>query len=86
MIVVEYNAKFIELSYYAPHIVLSKSHKARKFKAGLQRNIRNKVDILRLSTHQEVLQRAIITERALNEMTQYQENNKKSSGGNPSEG
>ena len=47
MTVVEYNAKFIELSRYVPHIVSMESRKARKFKAGLRWNIRNKVDILR---------------------------------------
>ena len=77
MIVAEYNIRFMELSRYAPHIVSSESRRARKFETGLQWNIRNKVDILQLSTHQEVLQQAIITERALNEMTQYQESNKK---------
>ena len=77
MTVVEYNAKFMKLSRYAQHIVSSKSYKVRKFEVGLRWNIRNKVDISRLPTHQEVLQRAIIAERALNEMSQYRESNKK---------
>ena len=51
MIVAEYNAKFMKLSRYAPHIVLSESHKARKFETRLLWNIRNKVDILQLATH-----------------------------------
>ncbi|GFS36766.1 hypothetical protein Acr_00g0047920 [Actinidia rufa] len=42
MIVVEYNAKFMELSRYAPHIVSTESRKARRFKAGLRWNIKNK--------------------------------------------
>ena len=71
MTVAEYNAKFMELSRYAPHIVSFESHKTRKFEIGLQWNICNKVDILQLETHLEVVQRAIITERALNEMSQY---------------
>ncbi|GFS41506.1 hypothetical protein Acr_00g0074740 [Actinidia rufa] len=86
MIVMEYNAKFMELSRYAPYIVSMESRKARRFKAGLRWIIKNKVDILRLSTHQEVLQRAIIAERALNESAQYRENNKKRSGGSTSRG
>ena len=52
MTIAEYNEKFIELSRYAPHIVLSESRKVRKFKVGLRWNIRNKIDILRLATHQ----------------------------------
>ncbi|GFY96672.1 hypothetical protein Acr_11g0009780 [Actinidia rufa] len=42
MIVVEYNAKFMELSRYAPHIVSTESRKARRFEAGLRWNIKNK--------------------------------------------
>ena len=86
MTVVEYNTKFMELCRYVPHIVSMKSHKARKFEVGLRWNIQNKVDILRLPTHQEVLQRAIIAERSLNEMSQFQENDKKRSGRNTSRG
>ena len=78
---VEYNAKFIELSRYAPHIVSTESRKARRFKAGLWWNIKNKVDILRLPTHQEVLHAALITEESLNEMSQFWENRKKRLGG-----
>ena len=74
----------MELYHYAPHIVSIESHKARKFEAGLRWNIQNKVDILRLPTHQEVIQRAIIAETSLNEMSQFWENNKKRSGGNTS--
>ena len=36
MTVVEYNAKFMELSCYAPHIVLSELCKARNFETGLR--------------------------------------------------
>ena len=86
MTVVEYNAKFIELSRYNPHIVSTESHKARRFEPGLRWNIKNKVDILWLPTHQKVLQRAIIVKRALNESAQYRENNKKRLGGNTSRG
>ena len=86
MTMVEYNAKFVELSRNAPHIVSMKSHKARKFKARLRWNICNKVEILQLATYQEVFQRAIIIERVLNESYQYRESNKKRSRGNLSRG
>ena len=82
--VVEYNAKFIELSRYAPHIVSMESRKARRFEAGLRWNIKNKVDILQLPTHQEVPQRTLIVEESLNEMSQFRENRKKRSGGSAS--
>ena len=84
MTVMEYNVKFMELSRYAPHIVSTESRKARKFEVGLRWNIKNKVDILRLPTHQEVLQRALIAEGSLNEMSQFWENRKKRSIGSTS--
>ncbi|GFS43665.1 hypothetical protein Acr_00g0086300 [Actinidia rufa] len=86
MIVVMYNAKFMELSRYAPHIVSTESRKARRFEAGLRWNIKNKVEILRLPTHQEVLHIALIAEESLNEMSQFRENRKKRIGGNVSRG
>ncbi|GFS40834.1 hypothetical protein Acr_00g0070780 [Actinidia rufa] len=55
---------------------------ARRFEAGLRWNIKNKVEILRLPTHQEVLHAALIAEESLNEMSQFRENRKKRIGGN----
>ena len=75
----EYNVKFMELSRYVPHIVSTESRKVRKFETGLRWNIKNKVDILRLPTNQEVLQRALIAEGSLNEMSKFWENKKKRS-------
>ena len=86
MIVVEYNAKFIELSRYAPHIVSTESRKARRFEAGLRWDIKKQVVILRLPTYQEVLQAALIAEESLNETLRFRENRKKRSGGSTSGG
>ncbi|GFZ21569.1 hypothetical protein Acr_29g0007310 [Actinidia rufa] len=63
--IVVYNAKFMELSRYALHIVSTESRKARRFEAGLRWNIKNKVEILRLPTHQEVLHAALIAEESV---------------------
>ncbi|GFS34042.1 hypothetical protein Acr_00g0031940 [Actinidia rufa] len=76
----------MELSRYAPRIVSTGSHKARRFEAGLRWNIKNKVEILQLPTHQEVLHAALITEESLNEMSQFCENQKKRIGGNVNRG
>ncbi|GFS32110.1 hypothetical protein Acr_00g0020910 [Actinidia rufa] len=54
----------------------------QRFEAGLRWNIKNKVEILRLPTHQEVLHAALIAEESLNEMSQFRENRKKRIGGN----
>ncbi|GFS37630.1 hypothetical protein Acr_00g0053140 [Actinidia rufa] len=61
---------------------MPQSRKARRFEAGLRWNIKNKVEILRLPTHQEVLHAALIAEESLNEMSQFRENRKKRIGGN----
>ncbi|GFY87165.1 hypothetical protein Acr_05g0008040 [Actinidia rufa] len=66
--------------------VMPQSRKARRFEAGLRWNIKNKVEILWLPTHQEVLHAALIAEESLNEMSQFRENRKKRIGGNVSRG
>ncbi|GFS39279.1 hypothetical protein Acr_00g0062030 [Actinidia rufa] len=65
---------------------MPQSRKARRFEAGLRWNIKNKVEILRLPTHQEVLHAALIAEESLNEMSQFRKNRKKRIGGNVSRG
>ncbi|GFS40621.1 hypothetical protein Acr_00g0069560 [Actinidia rufa] len=60
--------------------------KARKFEAKLRWNIKNKVEILRLPTHQEVLHAALIAEKSLNEISQFRENRKKGITENVSKG
>ncbi|GFS29227.1 hypothetical protein Acr_00g0005870 [Actinidia rufa] len=47
---------------------------------------KNKVEILRLPTHQEVLHAALIAEESLKEMSQFYENRKKRIGGNMNRG
>ncbi|GFY82739.1 hypothetical protein Acr_02g0009790 [Actinidia rufa] len=64
----------------------TESRKARRFEAGLRWNIKNKVEILRLPTHQEVLHAALIAEESLKEMSQFRENRKKRIGGNMNRG
>ncbi|GFY91085.1 hypothetical protein Acr_07g0012810 [Actinidia rufa] len=65
---------------------MPQSRKARRFEAGLRWNIKNKVEILRLPTHQEVLHEALIAEESLKEMSQFRENRKKRIGGNMNRG
>ncbi|GFS32285.1 hypothetical protein Acr_00g0021750 [Actinidia rufa] len=59
---------------------------ARRFEAELRWNIKNKVEILQLPTHQKVLHATLIAEESLNEMSQFRENRKKRIGGNVSRG
>ncbi|KAL2505969.1 Uncharacterized protein Adt_21590 [Abeliophyllum distichum] len=67
MSLIEYEHKFEELSRFAPHLVDTKSKRARRFEHGLQPHIRNIVAVLELGTYQEVLKRA---HTISNQMTQ----------------
>ncbi|XP_028103493.1 uncharacterized protein LOC114302643 [Camellia sinensis] len=58
--VVEYEAQFAELARFAPHIVDTDYKKARKFEGGLQNAILDRVNILKLPTYVDVLERAVI--------------------------
>lgn len=45
MLMADYEAKFIDLSRYAPHVVASAREKARKFQEGLTPYIQNRLAI-----------------------------------------
>ncbi|XP_028075297.1 uncharacterized protein LOC114277598 [Camellia sinensis] len=62
MIVAEYEAKFTELARFAPHVVDADYKKVRHFEGGLRDDILEKVNVLKLETYFEVLDRAIISE------------------------
>ncbi|XP_028127142.1 uncharacterized protein LOC114323682 [Camellia sinensis] len=61
MTVAEYEAKFTELARFAPHVVDTDDKKARHFEGGLRDDILEKVNVLKLETYIEVLDRAIIS-------------------------
>ncbi|XP_028075948.1 uncharacterized protein LOC114278141 [Camellia sinensis] len=60
--VAEYEAQFAELARFAPHMVDTDYKKARKFERGLRSAILDKVNMLKLPTYVDVLERAIIAE------------------------
>ncbi|XP_028059676.1 uncharacterized protein LOC114263357 [Camellia sinensis] len=55
MTVAEYEAKFIELARFAPHMVDTDYKKARKFENGLRSDILERVNVLKLPTYVDVL-------------------------------
>ncbi|XP_028079095.1 uncharacterized protein LOC114280883 [Camellia sinensis] len=60
--VVEYEAQFIELARFAPHMVDTDYKKARQFEGGLHDPILDRVNVLKLPTNVDVLDRALIAE------------------------
>lgn len=62
-----YQAKFEELMRFAPELVPDDFAKARRFEDGLRPSIREKVVILKLQRYADVVDRALIAERSINE-------------------
>ncbi|XP_028115964.1 uncharacterized protein LOC114313742 [Camellia sinensis] len=60
--VAEYEAQFAELARFAPHMVDTDYKKARKFEGGLRNAILDRVNMLKLPTYVDVLERAVIAE------------------------
>ena len=55
MSVVEYESKFTELARYAPHMVDTDYKKARKFEGGLNVEILDRINVLKLLKYVDVL-------------------------------
>ncbi|XP_028067294.1 uncharacterized protein LOC114270096 [Camellia sinensis] len=60
--VAEYEAQFAELARFAPHMVDTNYKKVRKFTGGLRSAILDRVNMLKLPTYVDVLERAVIVE------------------------
>ncbi|XP_028092163.1 uncharacterized protein LOC114292408 [Camellia sinensis] len=60
--ITEYEALFTELTHFAPHIVDTDYKKARQFEGGLHDPILDIVNVLKLPTYVDVLDRALIVE------------------------
>lgn len=67
MTVAEYQGKFEELMRFAPGIIPNEAAKAMKFEEGLNPEIREMVSILKLQKYSEVVDRALIAERSIQE-------------------
>ena len=73
----QYEAKFIELSRFAPQLIAIEEAKALKFQDGLKPYLKNKISILKLSVYSEVVDRALIAEKDNEELHQYREQQRK---------
>ncbi|KAL7194127.1 hypothetical protein ACSBR1_034527 [Camellia fascicularis] len=72
-IVAEYEAQFAELARFAPHMVDTEYKKARKFEGGLRGAILDRVNVLKLPTYVDVLERAVIAEGNIAAQTRISE-------------
>ena len=63
MTVVQYEAKFTDLSCFAPQLIAIVKEKALKFQDGLKPYLKNKISILKLSVYSEVVDRALIEKK-----------------------
>ncbi|XP_028117390.1 uncharacterized protein LOC114315013 [Camellia sinensis] len=61
--IAEYEAQFTKLACFAPHMVDTDYKKARQFEGGLRDPILDKINVLKLPTYVDVLDRALIAER-----------------------
>ena len=70
MTVAQYEAKFIELSRFAPQLIATEEEKTLKFQDRLKPYLKNKISILKLSIYSKVVDRALIAEKDNKELQQ----------------
>ena len=73
----QYEAKFTELSRFAPQLIATKEEKTLKFHDGLKPYLKNKISILKLGVYSEVVDKALIAEKDNEEFHQYREQQRK---------
>ncbi|XP_026458737.1 uncharacterized protein LOC113359288 [Papaver somniferum] len=66
----QYQAKFEELSRFAIHLVENEELKAFKFQEGLRPSIKGRLSILKITSYNEIVERAMIAERDIEERNQ----------------
>ena len=75
--VAQYEAKFIELSRFAPQLIDIDEKKTLKFQDGLKTYLKNKISILKFSVYSKVVDKALIAEKDNEELHQYREQQRK---------
>ena len=66
----QYEAKFTELSCFAPQLISTKKENALKLQDRLKPYLKNKISILKLSVYSKVVDRALIAEKDNKELQQ----------------
>ncbi|XP_028077785.1 uncharacterized protein LOC114279700 [Camellia sinensis] len=65
MIVAEYESKFTQLARLATYVIPTEARKARKFEAGLDPEIKDRLEVLKLPTYAAVVDRAYIAKKRI---------------------
>ncbi|XP_008778906.2 uncharacterized protein LOC103698646 [Phoenix dactylifera] len=77
MTVAQYAAKFEEMSRYAPTLISEDSDRARKFENGLRGRIQQQVAAFELSSYKDVVNKALVIEKGLDNAHAAREKNMK---------
>ena len=80
MTLTEYAIKFTQLSEYAPNVVVDEQMRAEQFQEGLRLNIRAQVAPFMLRTYSEVVARALVREREMEEAQRLRSKNSRFGG------
>ncbi|KAJ9680381.1 hypothetical protein PVL29_019645 [Vitis rotundifolia] len=80
MTLTEYAAKFTQLSRYALNVVANEQMRAEQFQEGLRLNIRAQVAPFMLHTYNEVVARALVIEREMEEAQRLRSRNSRFGG------
>ncbi|RVW58030.1 hypothetical protein CK203_114203 [Vitis vinifera] len=75
MTLTEYAIKFTQLSEYAPNVVVDEQMRAEQFQEGLRLNIRAQVAPFMLRTYSEVVARALVREKEMEEAQRWRSKN-----------
>ena len=75
--VMEYEAKFTELSRFVPELVSTEEKKARRFQQGLRQWIQNRIAVLELTDYATVVQKATIVETGSEQSQKEKEGRRK---------
>ncbi|XP_028055561.1 uncharacterized protein LOC114259735 [Camellia sinensis] len=65
MTVAEYESKFTQLARFTTYVILIEARKARKFEAGFDPEIKDRLEVLKLPTYEAVVDQAYITEKGI---------------------
>ena len=70
---VQYEAKFTELSRFSPQLIATEEENALKFQDGLKPYLKNKISILKLGIYSKIMDKALIAEKCNEKLHQYRE-------------
>ena len=73
LIMAQYEAKFTELSHFAPQLIATKETNTVKFQDELKPYLKNKISILKLSVYLQLVDKALIAKKDNEELHQYRE-------------